>query len=377
MKIKDIALSAAYVGQRVVKAIAVGVQEIWSAVEYIVFKDPVVAQICATNFGDGTGLTEEDASKVTDLGLVFKGNTEISSFDELEKFTSLKIIGRWGADGYRTFEKCTNLKSIRFPESVEDIGYYAFSGCTSLNIVLPTSIKRLERGAFNGVPLVGDIYLPNLKEIFGGTPINSDKITRITSLGSITTIPSGFMREKSGLTYCKIPDTVTRIDSAAFLLCTNLEDIGTDLSHVVEFSEQQNFYGTPKLKRHINLENLERMVNGHHFRGSGILSIRFGKLAVINGSVCCDCKNLEKVELSAQTTSIGDWSFSSCPALKEVIINASAPPTLGASAFSSTPSDMTIYVPDGSVQAYREASGWLSYADRIKPLSKYVEPTNE
>ena len=34
MKIKDISLSAAYVGQRVVKAICVGAQEIWSAEKY-------------------------------------------------------------------------------------------------------------------------------------------------------------------------------------------------------------------------------------------------------------------------------------------------------------------------------------------------------
>ena len=82
MKIKDIALSAAYVGQRVVKAICVGAQEIWSAVKYIVFADPVVEQICVANFSsDGIGVLTEDAAKVTDIGTIFNGNTEITSFD--------------------------------------------------------------------------------------------------------------------------------------------------------------------------------------------------------------------------------------------------------------------------------------------------------
>ena len=32
-----------------------------------------------------------------------------------------------------------------------------------------------------------------------------------------------------------------------------------------------------------------------------------------------------------------------------------------------------IYVPDSAVEAYKAATGWVSYASRIKPLSEYVE----
>ena len=32
-----------------------------------------------------------------------------------------------------------------------------------------------------------------------------------------------------------------------------------------------------------------------------------------------------------------------------------------------------IYVPDNSVDAYKAATNWSQYADRIKPLSEYVE----
>ena len=87
MKIKDIALSAAAIGERVVKAIAIGAVEVWSAIKYIVFKDPVVEQICVSNFSsDGVGVTEEDAAKVTSIDTIFRENTEIVSFDELQYF---------------------------------------------------------------------------------------------------------------------------------------------------------------------------------------------------------------------------------------------------------------------------------------------------
>lgn len=44
-----------------------------------------------------------------------------------------------------------------------------------------------------------------------------------------------------------------------------------------------------------------------------------------------------------------------------------------ASSFISSPADLKIYVPDDSVEAYKQASGWSEYADIIYPLSEYVE----
>jgi hypothetical protein len=76
-------------------------------------------------------------------------------------------------------------------------------------------------------------------------------------------------------------------------------------------------------------------------------------------------------------TKIGNKTFNGCINLKKVVMNAYTPPTLGDNVFAGTHADLAIYVPDHSVTAYREASGWSAYADRIKPLSQYVEPTNE
>mgnify|MGYP000472681990 CR=1 FL=1 len=33
---------------------------------------------------------------------------------------------------------------------------------------------------------------------------------------------------------------------------------------------------------------------------------------------------------------------------------------------------MIIYVPDDSVEAYKTATNWSNYADRIRPISEYV-----
>ena len=39
----------------------------------------------------------------------------------------------------------------------------------------------------------------------------------------------------------------------------------------------------------------------------------------------------------------------------------------------SMPKDFTIYVPDALVEQYKTATNWSKYADKIKPLSEYVE----
>ena len=58
---------------------------------YIRFEDDEVRRICAENWGDGMGITKEQAAAVTgDIGSKFRNNTEINSFDELRYFTNAK-----------------------------------------------------------------------------------------------------------------------------------------------------------------------------------------------------------------------------------------------------------------------------------------------
>lgn len=94
--------------------------------EYIVFADPLVEQICATNWGDGTGITPSQALLVTSIGTQFNAQA-ITSFDELATyFTNVTTIGSMA------FQGCTSLQSTRIPASVTSIGGSAFSGCTAL-----------------------------------------------------------------------------------------------------------------------------------------------------------------------------------------------------------------------------------------------------
>ena len=84
------------------------------------------------------------------------------------------------------------------------------------------------------------------------------------------------------------------------------------------------------------------------------------------------CNSLTDITLPSTVTSIGQWAFVNCTGLTSVTIEATTPPTLGDWAFyneyGTEQLNITIYVPAESVEAYKAASGWSVYADRIQAL---------
>ena len=79
------------------------------------------------------------------------------------------------------------------------------------------------------------------------------------------------------------------------------------------------------------------------------------------------CESLTSVNIPDGVTSIGDYAFRYCYFLKEVHLQPTTPPTLSSTnAFSSTPSDMVIYVPQGTLEAYQQATNWTRYASQMQ-----------
>ena len=113
----------------------------------IMFKDQAAKVICVKQWDsnrDGE-LSEKEASSVKNLQGDF---SEVSSFDELKYFTSLKTI----PDNF--FNGLKGLVSISFPEGLETIGNSAFINCTGLSqLIIPNSVKSIGNGAFGGIPL--------------------------------------------------------------------------------------------------------------------------------------------------------------------------------------------------------------------------------
>ena len=62
-----------------------------------------------------------------------------------------------------------------------------------------------------------------------------------------------------------------------------------------------------------------------------------------------------------------------CNSLRVLKLNSVVPPTYSRAFENADTSNLKIYVPDDSVEAYKQASGWATYADKIHPVSEYIE----
>ena len=279
----------------------------------VTFADPAVEEICLANWDtDGNGiLMKSEAEAVTSVGTVFKGNTEITSFDEFENFTGVTQLGPTSWTNTYTFQNCTALTSIKLPPSIQVIGVSTFSGCSALtNLEVHwDNIKRLCEGSVSGLKAIsGELVLPKL-----------------------TTLDKGAFRSCPNITSLTLP-AVTSIGQDALRQMTSLERV---------------------------------IISG------GVISFPTSSYGWDSG-VMYGCTALKFADLPATVTSAPSV-FIGCSKLETVIFRSVNPPTITTNTFSGCSVLANIYVPDESVEAYKTATTWVDYADRIKPLSEYTE----
>jgi hypothetical protein len=74
---------------------------------------------------------------------------------------------------------------------------------------------------------------------------------------------------------------------------------------------------------------------------------------------------LTSITIPDAVTSIGSIALSDCKNLASVYCKPTTPPTFGANVFGSNATNLKIYTPTASVDAYKAAEGWSDYADAI------------
>ena len=369
------------------------------------FADPAMQALCAKTWGDGTNITYEQAREVTEIPKNWaKDNTAITSFNEIKYFKNLLYIRE------RAFTNCSNLviNEISLPNLLL-IELSAFASCTALGcelLNLPScetlgttvfynsSIKKVvmpklktiadsykDYGCFQKIPNLESVTLRDIEYIGDysfkdATKLVFDSIEypNLTRIGTRAFENCKFTLNKAILPSCK------KIEEFAFYGCSSMALTKLELPQCTSIGNSA-FNGCPLLSE-ITLQNVTT-VGAQAFRGTGISKIKLPSVktmaAVANyDGIFSYCTNLVLVDLGGNCSSIGNESFGRSVGTSgkniTLICRASTPPTLGGSIISKGLVKATIgeiYVPDESVEAYKTATNWSAYANKILPLSQY------
>ena len=146
------------------------------------------------------------------------------AFSGCKSLTSIEIPNSVSNIGNYAFCGCDSLASIEIPNSVSNIGNYAFSGCKSLtSINIPNSVTNIEYGAFSGCDSLTNINIPNSVTNIEDSAFSWCKsLTNINIPDSVTNIGDHAFSDCSSLTSINIPDSVTNIGKSAFWRCENI-----------------------------------------------------------------------------------------------------------------------------------------------------------
>jgi hypothetical protein len=195
----------------------------------------------------------------------------------------------------------------------------------------------------------------------------TDLVIPETIEGFPVTVIGGSAFELCNLTSVDMPNSVTKIDHAAFCYCRHLGAVS--LSNSVT-SIGSNAFNSSSIEL-IDFPSSMKEINFFAFNNCSKLTLVNipDSVTYIGQGAFEKCTNLASVNISASVTIIRLQAFLNCSSLTSVYVYAATPPGLSldfaSSTFAYNASGRKIYVPAASVDSYKTASGWNIYADDI------------
>ncbi|MBE6623917.1 MAG: leucine-rich repeat domain-containing protein [Ruminococcaceae bacterium] len=235
----------------------------------------------------------------------FESNVEIP--DEIDGY-SVNVIGD------SAFENCSDVKTLKLPDSIEIIERGAFKNCTNLKTIeLPDSLTTIGYKSFAYCSSLDEIDFPH-------------SLTTIETEAFICTA----LRE------IYLPPSVKKILSYAFYGCTDLEKVTIDTVAEFKGSDYGAFGNCPKLQTAGPI--------------GGGYDIEFSWNSVVPAEVFVGCNSLKSVVIPAEITEVGKSAFKNCTKLTDVYFYGDLP-SFGTDyepVFENTSGQLTLHYLNGA-----------------------------
>ena len=232
------------------------------------------------------------------------------------------------------------------PAKMKYLGDNAFSGCGYMTgtIRVPEGITAL----YNAWPdqIKGPVVIPQGVKAIYGVPRGATRITipeGVETIGARAFEATGLLRGD-----VRLPSTVKTIGDNAF--------VNSALTHItlpegLELIEGATFYGCENLQDTVVIPSTVTQIRSDAFN---------------------HCKQLAAVILPAGLQGIQSNAFANCYSLDYIECLGSEPPAIEANTFSGVEKDnFTVVVPEGAVEAYRNAPHWKEFK-RISAYRNFV-----
>ncbi len=329
-----------------------------------------------------TGLTYLGTSAFEDSGIsgvtLYDGLTEIKS---------------------KTFYDCFDLRQVTLPSTITTIGTSAFTNCERLEsftiqAAKPPTMSAPALANTNDCPIYVMSDVVHLYKAKSGWSTYASRIrgydvhkkfkglySSVTTINIVicngdTTLTSGETTPGTYMTNAEIGDCVTAIGDKAFYICDSLKTLNSNTDGVFNIPSgitsigDYAFQGCSSLVTMNFPETLTNIGESAIRNCSGLTSVTIPDSVTNIGAYAFQSDSgLTTCTIGSGVTSIGNYAFRSCTGLTSFTIYAATPPTIGNNIFYGIDeSNPKIYVPAGSVNAYKAANGWKIFASLIQAI---------
>lgn len=265
------------------------------------------------------------------------------------------------------FTNCQSLISVTIPTSVITSGLYAFRYCYSLIFVnIPNSVTTIgDNMFFNCTSLISVSLSTSITIIYNSAFGNCHSLLFLNIPISVTTIGSTEFGHCYNLKKIYLPNSIISIGLNAFINCYSLSSASVPFIEIAMFNYCHSL-------DNITIFRPTTLINNFAFN----YCVKLTTINIPDSTTSIGdytfrfCYSLTSLILPLSIISIGSGTFQDCFSLTDYVFNSIIPPTLAnINAFTNINGITKIHVPDESIEAYKTATNWLTYADYIYPLS--------